>query len=71
MKVRWSIVLLAAFGIVAALAAAVLTASLSAGQIQAVMPSAPKDVTILDHGKGGLGRGRASALLHGAGADYR
>ena len=47
MKVRWSIVLLAAFGIVAALAAAVLTASLSAGQIQAVMPSAPKDVTIL------------------------
>ena len=47
MKVRWSIVLLAAFGIVAALAAAVLTASLSAGQIQAVMPAAPEDVTIL------------------------
>ncbi len=47
MKVRWSIVLLAAFGIVAALAAAVLTASLSQGQIQAVMPAAPEDVTIL------------------------
>ena len=47
MKVRWSIVLLAAFGIVAALAAAVLTASLSAGQIQAIMPAEPEDVTIL------------------------
>ncbi len=47
MKIRWSIVLLAALGVVAALAAAVLTASLSAGQIQAVMPSAPEDVTIL------------------------
>ncbi|MDK1021227.1 MAG: hypothetical protein QGD90_06285 [Candidatus Hydrogenedentes bacterium] len=39
--------MLGALGIVAALAAAVLTASLSAGQIEAVMPSAAEDVTIL------------------------
>lgn len=47
MKIKWSIVLLSAFGIVAALAAAVLAASLSAEQIQAVVPSEPEDVTIL------------------------
>ena len=47
MKIKWSIVLLSVFGIVAALAAAVLTASLSAGQIQAVVPAEPEDVTIM------------------------
>lgn len=38
MKIRWSIVFLALFGIVAAVAAAVLTASLSATRIQAAIP---------------------------------
>jgi pilus assembly protein CpaB len=47
MKIRWSIVFLALFGVVAALAAAVLTASLSAQRIQAAAPEAEREVTIL------------------------
>lgn len=47
MKIRWSIVFLALFGVVAAVAAAVLTASLSAQGIQAAGPAAPREVTIL------------------------
>ncbi len=47
MKIRWSIVFLGLFGVVAAVAAAVITASLSAQGIQAVGPAAPREVTIL------------------------
>lgn len=47
MKIRWSIVFLALFGVVAALAAAVLTASLSAQRIQAAAPEEEREVTIL------------------------
>jgi len=47
MKIRWSIIFLAMFGVVAAIAAAILTASLSAQRIQAVGPSEPREVTIL------------------------
>ncbi len=47
MKIRWSIVFLALFGVVAALAAAVLTASLSAQGIQAAIPEEEKEVSIL------------------------
>lgn len=47
MKIKWSIVLLALFGLVAAAAAAVLTASLSAQQIQAAQPELEPETTIL------------------------
>jgi len=47
MKIRWSIVFLALFGVVAAVAAAVLTASLSASRIQAAVPEQEREVTIL------------------------
>lgn len=47
MKIRWSIVLLALFGVVAALAAAVLTASLSAQGIQAARTPEITEVTVL------------------------
>ncbi len=47
MKIRWSIVFLALFGVVAAVAAAILTASLSAQGIQAAVPTVERDVTIL------------------------
>src|SRR5262245_42074630 len=48
MKIRWSIIFLALFGVVAAVAAAVLTASLSAQRIQAAAgPEAAREVTIL------------------------
>ena len=51
MKIRWSIVFLALFGVVAALAAAVLTAMLSAQGSQAASSGAPKEVTILVAGR--------------------
>ncbi len=51
MKIRWSIVFLALFGVVAALAAAVLTASLSAQRIQAAAPEEEREVTILTAAK--------------------
>lgn len=47
MKIRWSIVFLALFGVVAALAAAVLTASLSAQGIQAARTPEVTEVTVL------------------------
>lgn len=47
MKTRWSIIVLAVLGVVAALAAAVLSASLSAQQIQAAIPSGSNEITVL------------------------
>ena len=58
MKVRWSIVLLALLGVVAALSAAVLTASLNVEPIQAMVPTEPEDPAVPANREAWAGLGR-------------